>query len=62
MTSNNRQRHILNRKELTKMRAYYDAHSTADEMGNGTWEADVDPDPMVATSLRLPKSLLDWVR
>jgi len=53
----------MNRKELLEMRDYYDTHSTADEMANGgTWETDVDPDPMVTTSLRLPKSLLDWVR
>jgi len=37
-------------------------HSTADEMADGTWETDVDVDPMVTTSLRLPKSLLDRVR
>ncbi len=51
----------MNRKELLEMRDYYDTHSTADEMTNGgAWETDVDPDPMVTTSLCLPKSLLDW--
>jgi len=62
MTPTHRQGHTMNRKELLETRDYYDTHSTADEMANGTWETDVDPDPMVTTSLRLPKSLLDWVR
>jgi hypothetical protein len=31
-------------------------------MEGGRWETEVDPDPMVTTSLRLPKSLLDWIR
>jgi Arc/MetJ-type ribon-helix-helix transcriptional regulator len=31
-------------------------------MEQGTWEAGTDADPMVTTSVRLPKSLLDWVR
>jgi hypothetical protein len=26
------------------------------------WEADTDADPMITTSVRLPKSLLDWIR
>jgi uncharacterized protein (DUF4415 family) len=34
----------------------------ADITERGVWEADGEPDPMVTTSLRLPKSLLDWVR
>lgn len=52
----------MDRKELLEMRDYYDTHSTADEMSNGRWEADVGPDPMVTTSPRLPKSVLDGVR
>jgi hypothetical protein len=31
-------------------------------MDKGVWEDDRAADPMVTTSLRLPKSLLDWVR
>ena len=31
-------------------------------MEQGTWEEDTEADPMITTSLRLPKSLLDWVR
>jgi hypothetical protein len=41
---------------------YAETHDFSAEMENGTWETDVDQDPMVSTSLRLPKSLLDWVR
>lgn len=50
-------------EQLAELREHYDTTSTADEMtGAGHWESDVDPDPMVTTSLRLPRSLLDWVR
>lgn len=31
-------------------------------MDRGPWEHDTQTDPMVTTSLRLPKSLLDWLR
>lgn len=49
--------------ELAELREYYDNTSTASDMLTaGRWETDIDPDPMVTTSLRLPKSLLDWVR
>lgn len=41
---------------------YAENHDFSAEMDSGTCESDVDPDPMVSTSLRLPKSLLDWVR
>lgn len=48
--------------KLDALRDYYDTHCTADEMEDGTWETDVYPNPMVSTSLRLPKDVLDWVR
>ncbi|MGH3495789.1 MAG: hypothetical protein ACRDQ1_21535, partial [Sciscionella sp.] len=48
--------------QLNKIAAHADAHDFADEMDHGTWEEDAEPDPMITTSLRLPKSLLDWVR
>lgn len=41
---------------------YAETHDFAAEMERGTWEEDTEPDPMVTTSVRLPKSLLDWVR
>ncbi len=49
-------------KAMRELREHYDSQSTASEMETGTWETDVQADPMITTSLRLPKSLLDWVR
>lgn len=48
--------------KLDGIAQYADTHDFAEEMENGTWEDDSDPDPMITTSLRMPKSLLDWVR
>jgi len=52
----------MDNKAMRELRDHYDTQSTASEMVNGTWESEVQADPMVTTSLRLPKSLLDWVR
>jgi len=52
----------MDRETMLKLREHYDTHTTADEMDHGRWEADTEADPMVTTSVRLPKSLLDWVR
>ncbi len=52
----------MDREAMIEARNHYDTTSTAGEMDGGAWETDVDPDPMVTTSVRLPKSLLDWVR
>ena len=41
---------------------YAQRHDFAAEMEQGTWQAGTEADPMVTTSVRLPKSLLDWVR
>lgn len=41
---------------------YAQSHDFSTEMEQGVWEDDTAADPMVTTSLRLPKSLLDWVR
>jgi hypothetical protein len=48
--------------KLDQIAAYADSHDFADEMDQAVWEDETEPDPMVTTSLRLPKSLLDWVR
>lgn len=48
--------------KLDEIAEYAQAHDFAAEMEQGTWEEDTEPDPMVTTSVRLPKSLLDWVR
>lgn len=48
--------------KLDEIADYAQGHDFAAEMEQGTWEAGTDADPMVTTSVRLPKSLLDWVR
>jgi predicted DNA binding CopG/RHH family protein len=48
--------------QIKKMRDYADDVDLSDEIEQGHWETDVTDDPMVTTSLRLPKSLLDWIR
>jgi hypothetical protein len=49
-------------ERLAALREHYDSPDTVEELAEGRWEAEVDSDPMVTTSLRLPKSLLDRVR
>jgi hypothetical protein len=48
--------------QIKKIRDYADNFDLSDEIEQGHWETDVADDPMVTTSLRLPKSLLDWIR
>jgi len=51
------------KKRLDEIAEYAETHDFARDMDErGVWESDVESDPMVTTSLRLPKSLLDWVR
>jgi len=51
----------MDQDKLRKLREYYDkGNSVGGE--DGVWETDVEDDPMVTTSIRLPRSLLDWVR
>lgn len=52
----------MNEKEAAELRAYYDDTEVSDAVERGRWETDTTADPMVTTSLRLPKSVLDWVR
>ena len=47
---------------LDEIAAHAATHDFSSEMEQGVWETDAVSDPMVTTSLRLPKSLLDWVR
>lgn len=50
---------------LDQIARYAERHDfAADIEEQGTWHpgGERDADPMVSTSLRLPKSLLDWVR
>lgn len=48
--------------KMHQLRDHYDNVDTSADMEDGHWESETDQDPMVTTSLRLPKSLLDWVR
>lgn len=48
--------------EISELREHFDATDLSSDIDAATWEMDVDDDPMIVTSLRLPKSLLDWVR
>jgi hypothetical protein len=48
--------------KLDEIADYAEHHDFAAEMEQGSWEAGTDVDPMITTSVRLPKSLLDWVR
>ena len=54
----------MDKDKIARLREHYDTTDTAEEIerSEGTWETDVESDPMVTTSLRLPKSDLDWVR
>lgn len=52
----------MNDTETSELREHFDATDLSTDIEAATWEADVDDDPMIVTSLRLPKSLLDWVR
>lgn len=47
--------------KLDKIAKYAETHDFSTEMEQGVWEDDTQTDPMVTTSVRLPKSLLDWV-
>lgn len=44
------------------LREHYDTTDQSLMVERAVLETDVAADPMVTTSLRLPKSLLDWVR
>ncbi len=48
--------------KLDEIATHAEAHDFAGEIDRGVWEEDTETDPMITTSLRLPKSLLDWVR
>ncbi len=48
--------------KLDEIADYAEHHDFGTEMEQGSWEAGTDADPMITTSVRLPKSLLDWVR
>ena len=47
---------------LDELAEHAQEHDFSAEMQHAVWETDTEVDPMVTTSLRLPESLLDWVR
>ncbi|MGH3872925.1 MAG: hypothetical protein ACRDSR_15710 [Pseudonocardiaceae bacterium] len=47
---------------IAELAEYADTHDLSTELEQAHREDTTNPDPMVTTSLRLPKSLLDWVR
>lgn len=52
----------MRRDELERLADYYDTHSTAEEMEGGRVEVEPVERPMVSTSLRLPKPIMDAIR
>ncbi|GLZ35970.1 hypothetical protein Lesp02_81570 [Lentzea sp. NBRC 105346] len=52
----------LREKDLTKLAEHYDTTDLSSELEHAELDETVDPDPMITTSLRLPKSVLDRVR
>jgi hypothetical protein len=55
-------KHRLSEDYAKRRLGVHTADSADEDTENVTWETDIDSDPMITTSLRLPKSLLDWVR
>lgn len=49
--------------KLQRLAEYYDTHDTSEDLERAELvDEPVVPDPMVSLSLRMPQSLLDWVR
>jgi hypothetical protein len=49
-------------RERDALREHFDGSDLSAAIDSATWETGVESDPMIVTSVRLPKSLLDWVR
>jgi hypothetical protein len=54
--------YTMDEQKLAQLRDHYDTTDLSAEIERAHWETEVESDPMVTTSLRLPKSVLDWVR
>lgn len=52
----------MGERKLDELRDHFDGADLSDAIESATWETETESDPMVVTSVRLPKSLLDWVR
>ncbi len=44
------------------LRDHFDNTDLSKTIESAEWETEIESDPMIVTSVRLPKSLLDWVR
>lgn len=49
-------------RDLDALRDHYVNTDLSAAIESAVWETEVQPEPMIVTSIRLPKSLLDWVR
>lgn len=52
----------MDEQKLAQLRDHYDTADLSVDIERARWETDTESDPMVTTSLRLPKSVLDWIR
>lgn len=52
----------MRKDEIQELAEYYDSNDLSAEIEQAEPENDTDNDPMITTSLRLPKSVLDRVR
>ena len=53
---------MVDDRERDALRHHLDGSDLSDAIESAEWENEVETDPMIVTSVRLPKSLLDWVR
>lgn len=49
-------------RKLEELRGHFDTADLTGAVETAVWETEVESDPMIVTSVRLPKSLLDWLR
>lgn len=49
-------------RDRDELRERFDGADLSGAIDSAVWESDGESDPMIVTSVRLPKSLLDWVR
>lgn len=53
---------MCNHQELEETAKYYETEDTSSELESAVWDDTAVVDPMVTTSLRLPKPVMDAVR
>ncbi|MGH3566538.1 MAG: hypothetical protein ACRDRH_11000 [Pseudonocardia sp.] len=49
-------------RDRDALREHFNGSDLSGAIDSAAWESAVESDPMIVTSVRLPKSLLDWVR